>query len=190
MKVELSPEEIRFARIAGDNRLAENKGKQNIPDYDTRFFNLSDRDANRFGVYAEAGAFKALGGNVLKHDLTEWAHFVPNDHPDYEALIKGQADLNIHGLSVEVRRANSPANPVPVRGKDKKAGVRVLQVYVPYSQPLPSAEDPLPKATFHGYVELLGWAYPTDAGVDPRWKKQAGSIVVPRRPMSTFEWVA
>jgi|SRR6478735_11795223 len=183
--VALTFEERDFVKEAADLRTEANKSRYDIADYDTRRFNLTRKQASRLGVFAEAVAFKWAGGNVLDHTLEEWAHFVPNNHPNYDALVKGQADL--FG-TIEVRRANRPHSPIPVRAKDRKSGVVVVQVYIPYRQPLATAANPHPAISVPLHGVILGWAYATDEGTRPDWAKQAGTVVVERRPLNTLDF--
>lgn len=184
MNVSLTVQEREFCRVAGDLRTEANKNKYNIGDYDPSRFNLTSRQSNRLGVFAEAVAFKYLGGNVLEHTLEEWAHYVPNDHPNYTELVKNQADL--FG-SVEVRRANAPHSPIPLRTKDRDHAQTIIQVYVPYKQPLRTKAVPHPAIMVPLHGTILGFAYVTDEGTTPEWASNKGTIVVPRRPMSEFK---
>lgn len=184
MNVSLTVEERAFCKAAGDARTDANKFRRDISDYDQSRFNLTGRQANRLGVFAEAVAFKYLGGNVLEHTLEEWAHYVPNDHPDYQDLVKNQADL--FG-SVEVRRANAPHSPIPLRAKDREHAKAIMQVYVPYKQPVKTKEDPYPLIMVPLHGTILGFAYVTDKGTTPAWASSKDTIVVPRRPMSEFK---
>lgn len=182
-KVQLTVAERNEVKNIGDARTDANAARFDIPDYDQRRFNLTSRQANRLGVFAEAAAFKYLGGDILNHSLEDWASFIPNDHPDRTRLL-GKADL--FGV-VEVRRANTPHSPIPIRAKDKEAGLYVVQAYVPYAQPVRTKENPWPLINVYSHADLLGWAYTNDEGVTPDWARQKGTIVVPRRPMDTID---
>lgn len=179
-QVVLTVAERDFVKQAGTARHEANKYRSDIADYDSRRFNLKPITANRLGVFAEAVAFKFLGGDILTHSLEEWAHFVPNNHPKYNEYIKGQADINL-GQPVEVRRANSPDSPIPVRDKDKRDGAVLLQVHVPYMQA--SRGDNI---TVFAHAFVTGWAKPTDKGTVPGWSK-GSSIVVNRRPLDSLD---
>lgn len=181
--VELTIEERNFVGQVGLLRSEANKHKNNIADYDTKRFNLTGLQANRLGVFAEAVAFKALGGNVLDHSLEEWAHFVPNDHPNYYSLIKEQADL--FG-EVEVRRANRLGNPIPIRSKDRLNANYVIQVHVPYTQDKRNDSNPEPLIYVGLQAQVTGWAKTTDTGTVPSWAYNNSTQVVTPRDMSTF----
>jgi len=183
MNVELTVEEREFVAAAGEARTEANKGKSDIADYNPKYLGFSKVQANKLGCFAEAAAFKALGGNILDHSLEEWAHFVPNDHPDYHHLIKENADL--FG-DVEVRRANSRYNPIPVRAKDREHAKYVLQVHVPWVRAHPTSNNPHPLITVGLTAQLTGWAFTTDTGPVPSYARSNSLQVVEPRPMNTF----
>jgi len=171
---------MEFVAQAGLDRENANKHKHDIADYDHSRFNLTGLQANRLGVAAEAAAFKWLGGNVLEHDLNDWAHYVPNTHPNYEQLVKKNADLF---NNVEVRRANAPGSPIPIRSKDRKPGRFVLQVYVPYVQ----LERFGPIVPDREHIKITGWAKASDRGSRPAWADPFDtSEVVARRNLWDF----
>lgn len=165
-------EEMAFIRNAGNSRTDANKHKQDIADYDHKRFDLTSRQANVLGVAAEAAWFKHLGGDILDHSLEDWAHYVPNDHPQYRALLSRQDLFNTY----EVRRAHRMGNPIPVRRKDSNI---ILQAHVPH----------LAAGTTMMWdkVILTGWCKVTDEGKTPPWSTTAK--VVKPRPVRELEVV-
>lgn len=162
--MKLNKEELAFVIDAGMKRTKANKNKQDIADYDHRRFHLTSLQANVLGVAAEAAWFKHLGGDVVDHSLDDWAHYVPNDHPEYVRLLSRQDLFNTY----EVRRADRIGNPIPVRRKDNNI---VLQAYVSYV----SAGNSL----LLSEVILTGWCNVTDEGSTPAWSNTA-KVVTPR----------
>lgn len=177
MIIQLTEEERTFCKETGDLRVSANKNKRDIAEYDYRRFNLSSQQSNRLAVMVEAAVYKWSGGNILDHDLKEWAHYVP---PELYTKYLKRPDL--YGI-VEVRRANKPNSPIPMREKDRIPNGIIVQGYVPYTQ-----------EEWHGSirvgleVDLLGWASVEDweIGTTPSWGKR--SKVVPRRPMESLRW--
>ena len=182
MNVALNLKERAAVKDIADARTEANAHRNDIPDYDKTRFNLSSKQANRLGVFAEALAFKWAGGNVLNHSLEDWASFVPNNHPDRTRLLANADLFN----TIEVRRANSLHSPIPVRQKDRDLGAIVVQVYVPYKQPMKTALEPFPGITVGLHGRILGWCNADDEGTKPAWAKQAGSLVVERRSLDTL----
>lgn len=187
MNTALTIEEREFVKQAGLDRHEANKRKHDIADYDQRRFNLTNLQANRLGVFAEAATFKALGGNVLEHSLEEWAHFVPDEHPHYNWLVKQKADLF---ANVEIRRDNNNGSPIPIREKDRKDGRLIVMTFVPYRQALATKDDPYPLITIGLNATIKGWAYQSDweNGAVPSWSRDGKTRVVEPRSMNTFPW--
>lgn len=179
MVISLTKDEREFCAQAGDLRVEANKNKRDIADYRPVAFNLTNKQSNRLAVMVEAAVFKWSGGNILDHDLREWAHYVPPEL--YREYLK-RPDL--WGI-IEVRRANKPDSPLPMRKKDLIPGGIVVQGYVPYTQ-----EERFGPIKVGLEVDLLGWASESDwsLGQKPWWGNGDNSRVVPKRPMESLRW--
>lgn len=162
--MKFTTEEMAFIKNAGINRTNANSNKRDIADYKQERFDLTSQQANILGVAAEAAWFKKLGGDVIHHSLDDWAHYVPNNHPDYVRLLSRQDLFNTY----EVRRAHRMGNPIPVRRKDSNI---VLQAHVPHI----AGKGVL----MWDRVILTGWCAVSDKGTTPSWSNTA-KVVQPR----------
>lgn len=174
--VSITQEEFAFVAELGRLRTEENKARWNIPDYDTKRFNLTSLQANRLGVLTEFGIGKWLGLDMMDVDVDVWAGFVKSE--DYAKYL-GQPD--IAGL-VEVRRANKEASPLPLRRKDVKAGAFVVQGFVKYRQ-----QEWGGAISVNKEVSILGWSDAKedwDTGDVPSWSLGDSRVVSRRSPES------
>lgn len=172
----------------GTARYEENLKRSDIADYDKRRFNLTSKDANYLAVLAEYFVYRQVaevkGWSLTDPDPENWAAFVREQ--DYDKYLKTP---DIGGV-LEVRRANAPNSPLPLRIKDVETNALVVQVYVPYTQ----WEHGGPIVAHHNRMEILGWVdakerWDKPSTFTPAWSKTGKSkTTMIKRPWDEFDW--
>jgi hypothetical protein len=151
-------------------RTYANQDRNNIPDYDTKRFYLTEYENNILGIAGELGVVKALG--LSPFDESIWLPFVTEDR--YDEL--KQPDV---AGKYEVRSIRKPDNPLAVRTKDVRAGATLVLTYIPHSKYTGWKSE----VHIKGLLEAeLAW----ELGTVPEWSVAGDSRIVPQELLKSW----
>ncbi|GAA0332978.1 hypothetical protein PV735_38755 [Streptomyces turgidiscabies] len=157
LKVPVTQDEKNQCKVVGQQRTHYQKvirGNADNPEYAGKTFRVMGADQDALGVMAEMAVVKALG--LPTFDLSNWSYYVEDNRYKLPEIM----------WFLEVRRVNSPANPLKVFRKDVRDNALNVKTYIDFE-----AENGR-VLSFKPYVYIQGWREATRGFEQGQYKSE------------------